>query len=45
MKHLKPLAKAETTTDVTSIITMIASLLTALAPIIQYAANQKNQEV
>jgi len=46
MKHLKPVTKAQSTLDAGEIISMVLSLLTALAPIIEYlVSSQKNQEV
>lgn len=46
MKHLKPVSKAQTTMDVGTIISAIAALLTALAPIITLLVNSsKSQDV
>ncbi len=44
MKHLKPVTKAQST-DAVSIISMLLSLLTALAPIIQWLVDSKPVEV
>ena len=44
MKHLKPVTKAQTS-NVGTIITLVVSLLAALAPIVELIINssQKNQ--
>jgi hypothetical protein len=41
MKHLKPLTKAQSTDDVSGIISLVLSLLSALAPIITWLINSK----
>ena len=41
MKHLKPLTKAQSTDDVSSIITMVLALLNALAPIIAWLIDKQ----
>jgi hypothetical protein len=45
MKHLKPVSKAATA-SVSSIVTLVVALMSALAPIVQYAVESKqNTEV
>lgn len=46
MKHLKPVSKAQSTIDVGTVISAVAALLTALAPIITLIVNaSKSQDV